>query len=126
MDKKEIIERLHTDPLALPTLEEVDFIIQDNREETLELSEKILGKANECLAMAEEHIGTPHSESFLELSQSYREGNAELWEHHNATEVEWLRVREDIIRVTGPDNNSPEEFYKELLEMHDETQMTKH
>ena len=125
MDKKAIIDRLHADELSLPTLEEVNFIIWDNRDETLELSKKILGKADECHAMAEEHADTPHAESFLELERSYREGNAELWEHHNATEVEWVKVREDIIRISKSDN-SPEEFYKKLLEMHDETQMTKH
>jgi hypothetical protein len=129
MDKKEIIARLYAEPNSLPTLVEVDFIMEDNKKETLELSKKILGKADECHAKGEEsswHYQS--SKNFFDLEEAYRTSDVELWDHHNKTETEWLQVRENVKSLEGgpAETESPEEFYIALLKMHDESRMTKH
>ena len=128
MDKKEIIARLHAEPNSLPTLEEVNFIMEDNKRETLELSKKILVKADECHAKGEEFSWLEDCNKFFELEDEYRAANVDLWDHHNKTEIEWLKVRENIKDLeSGPnETESSEEFYTALLKLHDESRMTKH
>lgn len=125
MNKREILFRLQADPNSFPTLEEIDFIMEDNKKETLDLSKVFLDKAEESRANGEEYIDTPAAEGFLELEGKYRAANVELWDHHNRTESEWLKVRRQLVDAPDKDED-PEKFYTAILEFQDERRMTKH
>lgn len=125
MNKREIISRLQADPNSFPTLEEIDFIMEDNKKETLELSKVFLERAEESHANGEKYIDTPAAEGFLELEGKYQAANVELWDHHNRTEGEWLKVRNQLADALDKDEN-PEKFYTAILEFQDERRMTRH
>jgi hypothetical protein len=124
MNKEDIIKRLVTTE-DVPTLEEVDFIIEDNKKETEDISKEILAKAKECRELGETNSHIPEAKKYFEFEEEYIAMEKGLWEEHYSAEREWIQVREDLESVLER-TEGIEKYYRAVLKLLDEKRMTKH
>ncbi len=129
MDKQKILDRIRNSPEELPTIEEVDFIIEDNAREAEKVSKEILDKAYSCGVTGEKNKDSYEGKRLLTLAQEFISINEKLWKQHEETQKEWIQLKESLGSTLKREKLIAErldEYRKVLLESFDERKMTQH